>query len=55
MGLEHIVTVLIALAGSAGFWSFITMREKNKREVQTEYQNTLKDRSNSIGNHSPQS
>lgn len=43
MGLEHLITVLVALAGSAGFWSFITMKEKNKREVQTEYQNTLKD------------
>lgn len=43
MGIEHIITLLIALAGSAGFWSFMTMREKTRREAATEYQNTLKD------------
>jgi chromosome segregation ATPase len=43
MGLEHIITVLIALAGSAGFWSFITGGGKKKREGQTGCQNTLKD------------
>ena len=44
MGMESIITVLIALIGSAGFWSFVSMREKTKREAATEYQNTLKDR-----------
>tara|TARA_B100000212_G_scaffold342369_3_gene329146 strand:+ start:15767 stop:16075 length:309 start_codon:yes stop_codon:yes gene_type:complete len=43
VGIEHIITLLIALAGSAGFWSFMTMREKTRREAATEYQNTLKD------------
>ena len=43
MGMESIITVLIALIGSAGFWSFVSMREKTKREAATEYQNTLKD------------
>ena len=43
MGMESLVTVLIALVGSAGFWSFISMKEKTKREAATEYQNTLKD------------
>lgn len=43
MGIEHLITVLVALVGSAGFWSFITMREKTKREAATEYQNTLKE------------
>lgn len=43
MGLEHLITIIVALAGSAGFWSFMTMREKTKREAATEYQNTLKE------------
>ena len=43
LGLESIITVIIALVGSAGFWSFVSMREKTKREAATEYQNTLKD------------
>lgn len=42
MGLEHIITLAVALVGSAGFWSFISMREKNKREASAEYQDTLK-------------
>lgn len=43
MGIEHIITIIVALLGSAGFWSFMTMREKTKREAATEYQNTLKE------------
>lgn len=43
MGLEYLITIIVALAGSAGFWSFMTMREKTKREAATEYQNTLKE------------
>tara|TARA_B110000046_G_scaffold24980_1_gene24170 strand:+ start:5869 stop:6138 length:270 start_codon:yes stop_codon:yes gene_type:complete len=42
MGYESLFTILVALAGSAGFWSFISMREKTKREFAAEYQNTLK-------------
>tara|TARA_B110000046_G_C12984627_1_gene394998 strand:- start:1504 stop:1779 length:276 start_codon:yes stop_codon:yes gene_type:complete len=41
-GIEHIVTLVLALAGSAGFWSFINMREKNKREDDLKYGTTLK-------------
>ena len=41
-GIEHIVTLVLALAGSAGFWSFINMREKNKREDDLIYGTTLK-------------
>lgn len=41
--MESVITLLIALIGSAGFWSFISMKEKTKREAATEYQNTLKD------------
>jgi len=43
MGFEHLITIIVALAGSAGFWSFMTMREKTRREAATEYQNTLKE------------
>lgn len=43
MGIEHLITIIVALAGSAGFWSFMSMREKTKREAATEYQNTLKE------------
>ncbi len=43
MGFESLITIVIALIGSAGFWSFVTMKEKTKREAATEYQNTLKD------------
>ena len=42
MGYESLFTILVALAGSAGFWSFISMREKTKREFAAEYQNPLK-------------
>ena len=42
-GIEHIVTLVLALAGSAGFWSFINMREKNKREDDLKYGTTLKE------------
>ena len=42
IGIEQIITIAVALVGSAGFWSFISMREKTKREANTEYQNTLK-------------
>lgn len=41
-GIEHIITIAVALAGSAGFWSFINMREKNKREDDLKYATTLK-------------
>ena len=41
VGLEHILTLAVALAGSAGFWSFVSMKEKTRRETATEYQNTL--------------
>lgn len=42
VGIEHIVTLAVALVGSAGFWSFVSMKEKTRREAATEYQNTLK-------------
>jgi len=42
MGIEHLLTVVLALAGSAGFWSFITLREKYKREDELKYGTTLK-------------
>ena len=42
MGLEHILTLAVALIGSAGFWSFISMREKTKTNAAQEYQATLK-------------
>ena len=39
---EHIYTLIIALAGSAGFWSFMALREKNKGNPASEYSTTLK-------------
>ena len=42
MGIEHIITLCVALLSSAGFWSFMSMREKSKRDAAAEYQNTLK-------------
>ena len=42
VGIEHIVTLAVAMVGSAGFWSFVSMKEKTRREAATEYQNTLK-------------
>ena len=42
VGLEHIITLAVALIGSAGFWSFVSMREKARRDANSEYQNTLK-------------
>ena len=42
VGIEHIVSLAVAMVGSAGFWSFVSMKEKTRREAATEYQNTLK-------------
>lgn len=42
VGIEHIITIVVALVGSAGFWSFMSMREKQRRDANTEYQTTLK-------------
>lgn len=42
VGLEHIITIAVALVGSAGFWSFMSMREKQRRDANAEYQSTLK-------------
>ncbi len=42
VGFDHILTLVIALIGSAGFWSFISMREKHKRDVDAAYSTTLK-------------
>ncbi len=42
VGIEHIITIAVALVGSAGFWSFISMREKQRRDANAEYQTTLK-------------
>lgn len=39
---EHIYTLAIALTGSAGFWSFMTIHQKNKGNPAGEYQQTLK-------------
>ena len=39
---DHILTLAIALIGSAGFWSFISMREKHKRDVDAAYSTTHK-------------
>tara|TARA_B100001287_G_scaffold17860_2_gene13282 strand:+ start:5569 stop:5844 length:276 start_codon:yes stop_codon:yes gene_type:complete len=50
VGLEHIVTLGVALIGSAGFWSFVSMKEKTRREAATEYQNTLKDQVDRLAN-----
>lgn len=50
MGIESLITVVIALIGSAGFWSFVSMKEKTKREAATEYQNTLKDQVDRLAN-----
>jgi len=50
VGLEHIVTLAVALIGSAGFWSFVSMKERTRREAATEYQNTLKDQVDRLAN-----
>ena len=42
IGIDHIITLAVALIGSAGFWSFVSMREKARRDANAEYQNTLK-------------
>ena len=42
VGIEHIITIAVALIGSAGFWSFMSMREKQRRDANSEYQATLK-------------
>ena len=42
MGMEHILTIILALVGSAGFWSFISLREKHKRDTEIKYGTTLK-------------
>ena len=42
VGLEHIITLAVALIGSAGIWSFVSMREKARRDANSECQNTLK-------------
>lgn len=42
VGLEHIITIAVAIAGSAGFWSFMAVREKQRRDANAEYQTTLK-------------
>ena len=39
---EHIYTLIIALTGSAGFWSFVNMYQKNKTNITSEYSQTLK-------------
>jgi len=39
---EHIYTLIIALTGSAGFWSFVNMYQKNKTNITNEYSQTLK-------------
>tara|TARA_R100000541_G_scaffold1939_7_gene7180 strand:+ start:7355 stop:7636 length:282 start_codon:yes stop_codon:yes gene_type:complete len=41
--MEHpeILSFIIALIGSAGFWSFISMREKQKSLTQSAYTDTL--------------
>ena len=39
---EHIYTLVIALTGSAGFWSFVNMYQKNKTNITSEYSQTLK-------------
>jgi peptidoglycan hydrolase CwlO-like protein len=39
---EYIYTLIVALAGSAGFWSFMSLREKNKGNPASEYNMTLK-------------
>ena len=39
---DHIVTIVLAVIGSAGFWSFVSMREKSKAAATTAYQDTLK-------------
>jgi peptidoglycan hydrolase CwlO-like protein len=39
---EHFYTLIIALTGSAGFWSFMTMHQKNKGNPASEYNTTLK-------------
>jgi len=39
---EHIYTLVIALTGSAGFWSFMNMYQKNKTNLASEYSQTLK-------------
>ena len=41
--MEHpeILSFIIALIGSAGFWSFISLREKQKSLTQSAYTDTL--------------
>lgn len=39
---EHIYTLIIALTGSAGFWTFVNMYQKNKANIASEYSDTLK-------------
>ena len=39
---EEVVTIVLAVIGSAGFWSFVSMREKTKTAATNAYQDTLK-------------
>jgi len=41
--MELILPLAIALVGSAGFWSFINMKEKTKAAATTAYQDTMKE------------
>ena len=40
---DHIVTIVLAVIGSAGVWAFVSMREKSKAAATTAYQDTLKE------------
>jgi len=39
---DEVVTIVLAVIGSAGFWSFVSMREKTKTAATNAYQDTLK-------------